>query len=118
MTGLSLRHLFCAQYDCQPEEYEIRAFRELLYGHAKLIAIPVSKLRPALFEKDFRFIRDLGEAMDLREAKVAAASFQDANGGRPNVLRNKLKLRVSGMKATKLAHRLFSGGSGELIKFT
>ena len=108
MAGQSLRHLFCAQHNCQPEEYEIRAFRELLYSHSKLIAIPVSKLSPGLFEKDFRFIRDLGEATDLREAKVAAASFQDANIGTSNVLRNSLKLRVSGMKATKLAHRLFS----------
>src|SRR5260221_7886789 len=97
MAEQSLQHLFCAQRDCQLEEYEHRAFRELLYDHAKLIAIPVSKLMPALFEPDFRFIRDLGESTDLREAKAAAASFQDANARRSNLLRNRLKLRVSGM---------------------
>ena len=44
MAEQSLQHLFCTQRDCRPEEYEHRAFRELLYGHAKLLAIPISQV--------------------------------------------------------------------------
>jgi hypothetical protein len=108
MVAQTFQGRFCAQRCCGAQEYEELAFRELLYGHARLLAIPVRKFKPRFFEADFQFIRDLGEATDLREAKVAAACFQDANAGRSNLLRKRLKLRVSGLKATKIAHDLFS----------
>lgn len=45
------------------------AFRECSYWHA---------VKPDLFAEDFKFIRYLGEATDVREAKANAADFQDS----------------------------------------
>ena len=105
------RVLFCERFDCPPAEFENRAFRELLYWHAKPLAPLIHKLNPEFFEEDFKFIQYLGDASCRREAKANAADFKDANHARRNFLRTGLRIRVSGMKATKLAHRLFAHGS-------
>src|SRR5260370_30306908 len=107
MTGQQFQDLFCRQFNCSPSDYKQRAFRELLYRHAKLVVPVVRKLRRELFAEDFRFIRLLGEATDLREAKAAAGDFQSMNITRKSFWRTTLKMRVSGGKASTLAQQLF-----------
>ena len=79
-----------------------------MYTHAKPLASLVRKLQPAFFNEDFKFIDYLGEATDLREVSAYAADFQDANFARRGFWRTRLRIRVSGRKATRLAQRLFS----------
>jgi len=107
MENPSLQQLFCKRLNCSSTEYENRVFQVLLYGHAKFIAPTLRRLRPGFFAEDFRFIRDLGAATDLREANASAADFQDRNGARRSFWRSRLKIRVSGLKAIHLAHELF-----------
>ena len=107
MTGQQFQDLFCRQFNCSPSDYKERAFRELLYRHAKLVAPVVRKLRRDPFAEDFRFVRDLGEATDLREAMACVADFQVANIAWRRFWRTTLKIRVSGGKATRLAQQLF-----------
>lgn len=102
------KDLFCQHFNCPASSYEDRAFRELLYGHARAVAPCIRKIRPDFFAEDFKFIRYLGEAADLREAWATAADYQDANAAKRNSWRIRLRLRVSGRKASKLASRLFS----------
>jgi hypothetical protein len=108
MGTFSFQRLFCERFGCTPDQYENRAFRELLYGRAKLIALTLSALRADLFAEDFKFIRDLGQAADLREANASAADFQSATAARRKFWRSRLKIRVSGLKATELARQLFA----------
>ena len=110
MVPREFKVLFCERFDCPPSEFENRAFRELLYCHAKPLAPVIHKLNPEFFDEDFKFIQYLGDASGLREAKANAADFKDANAARRSFWRTGLKIRVSGMKATKLAHRLFAHG--------
>src|SRR5258708_4716008 len=107
MARQQFQDLFCRQFNCSPSDYEERAFRQLLYQHAKVVAPVVRKLSRDLFADDFRFIRALGDATDLREANVAAGNFQSVNISRRNFWRTILKMRVSGAKATTLAQQLF-----------
>ena len=107
MARQTFEDLFCRHFDCPRSRYEERAFAELLYGHAKLVAPVVRKLRPAFSAEDFRFVHDLGEATDLREAMACVADFQIANITSRRFLRTALKIRVSGRKATRLAEQLF-----------
>lgn len=106
MENPSLQQLFCKRLGCSPNDYEKRAFQLLLYGHAKIIAPALRRLRPGFFAEDFRFIRAFGTATDLREANASAADFQDCNAARRSFWRSRLKIRVSGLKATNLAHEL------------
>ena len=69
------------------------------------------KLKPEFFAEDFKFIGYLGETEHFPEAKANAADFREANAARPSFYRTGLRIRVSGMKATKLAHQLFSNGN-------
>lgn len=108
-TALVFAELFCARFNCTRPAYERRAFRELLYGHAKPIAMLLWLLKPSFFAEDLRFIRQLGDATDLRDALSCAATFQDANAARKSLLRSWLKIRVSGFKASLLAYGLFRG---------
>lgn len=102
--------LFCEQFGCLPSEYEERAFRHCLYAHARFLAPSLRGLNPDFFSQDFAFIRYLGEATGMREARAQAADFQDANRAKPSFLRTGLRIRVSGRKAGRLAQRLFVRG--------
>jgi hypothetical protein len=108
MAQREFKVLFCERFECRPSEFEDLAFKELLYWHAKPLAPVIRKLNPAFFEEDLKFIQYLGDASGVREANANAADFKDANAARRSFWRTGLRIRVSGMKATKLAHRLFS----------
>src|SRR5258708_33532548 len=108
MATQEFRFLFCERFNCFPSEYAERAFRECSYWHARLLAPVLLQVKPKFFAEDFKFIRYLGEATDVREANANAADFQDANFARSWSWRRRLKLRVSGRKATRLAYGLFS----------
>jgi hypothetical protein len=111
MQHPSFQAHFCEHFACAPDDFEERAFRALLYGHVRLVAIILFKLKRGLFARDLKFIRYLEQAEDLREALACAADFQDANLAKRNPSRNVLKTRVSGWKATKLAEELFAKGA-------
>jgi len=108
MTSEQFDFLFCRHFNCSPSEYEDWAFRQLLYPHARLVARLIRMMNPGFFVQDFKFIRYLGEATDLREAKTSAADFQDANAGKRNFWRTGLRIRISGLKASRLADQLFA----------
>jgi hypothetical protein len=98
--------LFCERFGCPICEYQERAFRQCLYWHAKPLAAILRRLNPDFFAEDFKFIRYLGEADEVREASANVADFRD--GTKRTFLRNTMKIRVSGRKATRLAQQLFS----------
>ncbi len=107
--GKQFLALYCDRFQCPPQNYEKRAFAKCLYWHAKPLALVLQKLEPSLFQRDYAFIRYLGEAPDIREAMAAASSFRNANHANQSFLRTGLRIRVSGRKAVKLARRLFAG---------
>ena len=111
MDTRQFQALFSHEFRCPPSGYEERAFRELLYWHAKPVAGLVRKFRPRFFDEDFNFIRYLGEASNSREVMATAAEFQGTNIAKQNLLRTRLKIRVSGRRASRLAHELFSKAS-------
>jgi hypothetical protein len=65
-------------------------------------------LSSKFFAEDFKLIRELGMAIDWREANTEILAFQDTNRESKNFCRTALKIRVSGRKAANLAQRLFS----------
>ena len=79
-----------------------------LYSHARLLAPVVRRLNPDFFAEDFKFIRYLGAAAGSRDADVDVLNFHDLNLGKPSFWRTGLKIRVSGRKASRLAHALFT----------
>ncbi len=99
--------LFCERFGYPLPEYEERAFRRLLYGHAKPFAWLLRLLSPNFFLEDFKFVAALGAAVDSKEARADAANFHDVNKYAKGVLRTSLNLRVSGRKALRLAHEIF-----------
>jgi len=105
VTTSEFQILFCQRFGCPLGEYQERAFRQCLYWHAKPLAPVLRKLNPNFFAEDFKFIRYLGDANGMREARANAADFRD--GVKRSFLRNTMKIRVSGRKATRLAETLF-----------
>ena len=99
--------LFCQRFRCPPEKYAKRAFRKCLYWHAKLLVPVLRRLNPGFFAEDFKFIRNLGESTGVRDADVDVLNFHDVNSGNPSFWRTGWGIRVSGRKASRLAHELF-----------
>jgi hypothetical protein len=87
--------------------------RECLYPRARVVAPLVRRLWPDFFEEDLTFIRYLGTAKGLGEAQAESRTFQDENQVAGGFLRVRLKMRVSGRKATRLALEVFSDGGAE-----
>ena len=97
---------FCERFHCSSGEYEQRALHECLYWHARLLEPLLRGVRPRFFDKDLDFIRYLGAATDWEEARTDITNFYLFNEGKPGFLRTRLRLRVSGRKASRLARRL------------
>ncbi len=107
MTRPQLKTRFCERFQCPETEYEKRALRHCLYSHTRLLAPLLRLLNPKCFEPDLKMVRFLGEVTGRRDAVREALTFQDANLARPTFLRNILRLRASGRKASALAEQLF-----------
>src|SRR5580658_7673782 len=106
MARLPFKPLFCERFGCSPEEYEERAFKMFLYGHARFLAPVVRIIKPDFFLEDFKFIRYLGDALDVRQAKVDVLDFKDLTRKHWRLLHTGLRIRVSHRKARKLAFQL------------
>jgi hypothetical protein len=101
------KSLFCERFGCSPEAYEERAFKTFLYWHARCLAPLVRAIDRDFFVEDFKFIRYLGDALDVRQAKVDVLDFKDLDRKHWRLLHSGLKIRVSHRKARRLAFRLF-----------
>jgi hypothetical protein len=103
--------LYCKYSNCPPTEFEDRTFRACLYGRAKLMEPVIRLVRSRFFAEDYSFIEALGGAKNLQDVRVALSNFRDAEqmGG---FFRRRLKLRVSGRKAARLAQGLFAEDAG------
>lgn len=108
MASQQFQLLFCQRFKCPASEYEARAFRKCLYWHARLLAPVLRMVKSDFFAADFKFIRYLGAATDLQEATVDLLNFRDTTLRNRGSWRTDLKIRVSGRKASRLAHELFA----------
>jgi hypothetical protein len=106
MASLPFKSVFCERFGCSPEDYEERAFREFLYWHARFFAPVIRSIKPNFFLKDFEFIRYLGNAVDVRQARVDALDFKDLGRQNWRLLHTGLRIRVSHRKARRLAFQL------------
>ena len=106
MASVSFKTLFCESFGCSPEDYPERAFREFLYWHARFLVPVVRAIKPDYFAEDFHFIRYLGEAVDVRQARVDAQDFKDYDRKYWRWLHSGLRIRVSHRKARRLAFQL------------
>src|ERR1700733_1073813 len=77
MSRLPFKSVFCERFKCSPDDYEEQAFRKLLYWHARFLAPVIRIIKRDFFLEDFKFIRYLGESLDVRQAKVDVLDFKD-----------------------------------------
>jgi len=112
MSRLPFKTLFCERFKCPPEEFDERAFRMVLYWHARVLAPVLRIISPNFFLEDFNFIRYLGESLDVRQAKVDVLDFKDLDRKHWRLLHSGLRIRVSHRKARRLAFQLF-GQAGQ-----
>jgi hypothetical protein len=107
VARLPFKTLFCEKFKCPPEAFEERAFRTFLYWHARLLAPVIRIIKPDFFLEDFNFIRYLGDALDVRQAKVDVLDFKDTDRKNWRLLHTSFRIRVSHRKARRLAFQLF-----------
>jgi len=109
MPARHFKTLFCEQFNCSPDDYEEKAFKTLLYFHARPLAPIIRILKPDFFQADFKFIRYLGESEDYREAADSIADFRESNMRRCGILRKNFKIRVSGGASGRLVRKMLCG---------
>jgi hypothetical protein len=106
MARLPFKSLFCERFGCSPDDYEERAFRKFLYWHARFLVPVIRSFKPDYFLEDIKFIRYLGDALDVRQAKVDVLDFRDLNHKHWRFLHTGLRIRVSHRKARRIAFQL------------
>src|SRR5579863_4673299 len=77
-----------------------------LFPHAKILAPVLRATSRDFFAEDLKFISYLGEAMDVRQAKVDVLDFKDTDRKQWRFLHSGLRLRVCHRKARKMAFEL------------
>ena len=107
----SLRTLFCERYRCAPTQFEAKAFRKCLSPSGALLSVCVHFFYPRFFRADMDLIQALGDATTLPEVDAIAA---DVNFSlhRGTVLRDWLRMRVSGSRIIRLGVELIPSGQG------
>jgi hypothetical protein len=108
MKQKDLRRLFCERFGCDESEYSQRALEMCLYPQARWLAPLLRKLRPDFFATDLQFLNYLAETPNMREAQVEVSNYSQRNQLLHSVLRQKLRLRVSGRRAARLAAQTFA----------
>jgi hypothetical protein len=104
------KEIFCERFGCSASEYAERALGMSLYPHARILAPVLRKLQPGYFSVDLRFLEYLGKTPDIREAEVEIMNFSEANRMDRSLLRSRLRIRVSGRRAARLARHSFRDG--------
>jgi hypothetical protein len=108
MARVPFKSMFCEKFGCPPEEFEERAFNMFLYWHARILAPMIRASKPDFFHADFDFLHYLGEALDVRQAKVDVLDFKDMVRKHSNLLHGSLRLRISHRKARRIAFKIFA----------
>ena len=114
MCEKDFRELFCERFGCGESEYRERALQMCLYPQARWLAPLLRKLQPDFFASDLQFLDYLGKAPNMREAQVEVSNYSQANQLLRSFLRQKLRLRVSGRRAARLAAQTFAGNRNGL----
>jgi hypothetical protein len=108
MAEPSFADRFCERFNCARAQYESRALRECLYGHARLLVPWLRRLLPWAFRPDLELIRRMAPMADFDDTFVEVLKFQDYNRQRWSFLRNALRLRISGRAARQMARDVFA----------
>jgi hypothetical protein len=82
-----------------------------LFWPARFLAPVVRIFNSDFFQEDFEFIRYLGDAADVRQAKADVLDFKDSDRKHWRLLHSGLRIRVSHRKARRLAFQLFGEAS-------
>ena len=106
MWPKSFRELFCETHGCPPEAFESRVFWRCLHRRSLPVSALLYRVKPSLFEADFRTIRQLGVAKSFEEFGQEVNSFRSDNRRHGGLLRRTLRVRVSGRRLMKLVFSL------------
>jgi hypothetical protein len=102
----SFQSAFCDHFGCAPEEYVHGLFWRCLYRHARPVAALLLRSRPAFFEEDFAFARDLAAAGTRREVINELNRFFGRNQRDKNWMRKTFAIRISGKRVLRLYREL------------
>lgn len=114
----SFRESFCEKYGCPPERFVRLATRKCLPWRVRLLRPLILLLHPDHFEMDFEFIERAGNSMSWSEIHGTIGAFDSNNRLRGGFYRNRLKLRASGKRLSRLVRRIVgnNGSSGALSR--
>lgn len=112
MMQSSFKHAVCAKFGCQPEGYVMAVFWHCLYTHARRPVRVLYFFWPKLFADDVDLIQALGKhdscAGIRREMEVHRYHYPPTG-----IVREGLRLRVSGKKLAELAKELLPRKPGD-----
>ena len=103
---MTLKQAYCQRAGCADGEYLRRVFKGTLYGHARPIAPFIRFFRPNYFALDYELLDTAGGARTWKELSDAIEAYSFSNKLRGNMLRRKLRVRVSCHKLGRLARNL------------
>jgi hypothetical protein len=107
MWSKNFRDAFCERYGYSSESYEKRVFWRCLHRRSLPIALVVYAVHRAYFALDFRLIRQLGSAQNLREFQGEIEGFRYDYRMEGRLLRKVFRLRLSGRRLMNLLGRVF-----------
>ena len=103
---IDFRTAYCKVYDCSVDEFEPRVLRQTLFWHARFLRALVRPMRPESFFAEYLLIKQAGDKILISDVRGDVDFYQHkyVNGF---MMRESLKVRVSGRRLIGLARRVF-----------
>ena len=113
MDEASFFRLYCEKFNCPPAQFEQRVFWQCLYPQSEALARMIWRVNRDFFLPDLELIRAIQPLTDSAEVKSEISQFRYHHPA-PGLLRDKLRVRLSGQRLLNLAHSLFPQSGREL----
>jgi hypothetical protein len=113
MDGTSFFDLFCEAFQCPPEDFNEAVFWVCVIPQAVFLARLLWRLNRRYFKPDFELIEQIKKTTDRDDVWD---EYVDFYRGHPptGLLRNYLRVRVSGGRLMALADKLFAAAGKPL----
>lgn len=107
----SFQDLYCQAHRCPPEEFHKQVLKKCLFPKAAASARLLWQVNRSYFKPDLELIDQIKNATDLDDVRTELDDFYHRHPP-VGLLRDHLKVRVSGQRLLSVAGRLFAATAG------
>jgi hypothetical protein len=97
---------FCQDRRCEPGRFARKLFWMSIYRHAIPLALPILLFYPRFFRREFNLMEEVGNVSTKEDLRLSITSYREDSHMNPNLLRESLRVRISGRRLLQVFEAL------------